>query len=162
MAEADLVILKRLQSRDLEGLSLLYDKYAPALYGLAMGYCTSEKDAMDLVENTFVSAWKSSMEEIPAHISLLAWLLQLTGKAAIEGNISLCDQLTPEAQATIGKHKDEETTNFFHYTLMSGGSREQLQAILKIPEDALRSKIKEGFKRLKNKLMGGSPSFFRA
>ncbi len=52
-------MLKRLRSGDKTVVNELYEKYSARLYHFAFGYLKSEPDALDIVQEVFVSLWSN-------------------------------------------------------------------------------------------------------
>lgn len=59
MTEDKSLILK-LQSRDESALSILYDKYSSALYGVIIRMCKDDQVAENLLQDTFMTIWEKS------------------------------------------------------------------------------------------------------
>lgn len=56
----DKALILKLQNRDESALSLLYDRYSPALYGVIVRLCRDEQMAENLLQDTFVTIWEKS------------------------------------------------------------------------------------------------------
>lgn len=59
MQDDNLLILQ-LQNKDEKALSLVYDKYAGALYGVIIRICKDEQQAQNLLQDTFLTIWEKS------------------------------------------------------------------------------------------------------
>jgi RNA polymerase sigma factor (sigma-70 family) len=77
-------ILDRFRSGDEHALRLLYDRYGAAVHHLAYASIGNRHDAEDVVQATFVAAWQSR-ERYDQHVgSLLAWLLGIARRKAVD------------------------------------------------------------------------------
>ncbi|WP_271766053.1 RNA polymerase sigma factor [Aquimarina algiphila] len=56
----DLELIKRLQKKDPKALSIIYDRYSGALYGVILRICKDETQAQDLLQETFLKIWEKS------------------------------------------------------------------------------------------------------
>ncbi len=56
----DLGLIKRLQNQDSKALSIIYDRYSGALYGVILRICKDENMAQDLLQETFLKIWQKS------------------------------------------------------------------------------------------------------
>lgn len=56
----DKALILKLQNRDESALSLLYDKYSSALYGVIIRICRDEQIAENLLQDTFMTIWQKS------------------------------------------------------------------------------------------------------
>ena len=53
----DQSLIIKLQNKDETALSLLYDKYSAALYGVILRICKDEDHAQNLLQDTFMSIY---------------------------------------------------------------------------------------------------------
>lgn len=80
--EDDLVA--RFRAGEDHGLRLAYDRYAGAVYHLAVVSLSHPADAEDVTQATFVSAWLSRETFDPQRGSLLGWLLAIARRKVID------------------------------------------------------------------------------
>ena len=66
------------QSKTRKHFNIIYDHYSSIVYGFLLHSGLPEKYATDILEQTFVTAWNSSIPT-PSHpkISFLSWILRL-------------------------------------------------------------------------------------
>lgn len=81
-SESELVAL--LASKAPEGFSILYNQYAPNLYGVALRITASHAQAQDVVQEALVKAWLHLDQYDPAKGRLFTWLLNVVRHAAID------------------------------------------------------------------------------
>lgn len=65
-------------------LVALYDRFAPAMLGLAMRIIRSRSDAEDIVQDAFVRAWREAPSFDRSRGSAATWLATLTRNRAID------------------------------------------------------------------------------
>lgn len=65
-------------------LRLMYDRYGPLLYRIALSTLGSTPDAEDVLQETFVSAWRGRSTFDPDAGSLPAWLVGIVRRRAID------------------------------------------------------------------------------
>ena len=76
---ADLI---RIRSR--EGFDLLYRQYAHVIYGTCMRLVQDESVAEDIVQETFVKAWKHIEQFSPDRASFTTWILNIARYTTID------------------------------------------------------------------------------
>lgn len=77
-------LIKLLKNRDKRGLSVLYDRYSAALYGVALRIVRSEPVAEDVLQEAFIKIWKSSQSYDSKKGTLFTWMLNITRNTAID------------------------------------------------------------------------------
>jgi len=55
-------IIQLLQRQDKQAISILYDRYATALYGVAYKIVRSEQIAEDVLQDVFIKVWQKGVE----------------------------------------------------------------------------------------------------
>ena len=70
-------ILARIRSGDKSGCALCIDKYGPSLYRLALHLTQNERDAEDVVQETFLNAFKA-IDSFEGRSGLGTWLYRIT------------------------------------------------------------------------------------
>ncbi|MET9227813.1 sigma-70 family RNA polymerase sigma factor [Lentzea sp. NPDC003310] len=65
-------------------LRAVYERYAPAVLRVAAASLPSRPDAEDVVQTTFVTAWRKRESYDPAKGSLLVWLLTIARRRAVD------------------------------------------------------------------------------
>ena len=56
----DKALILRLQNKDEKALSLIYDRYSRAIYGVIIRMCKDEDVAKNLLQDTFMTIWEKS------------------------------------------------------------------------------------------------------
>lgn len=77
-------IITLLKQRDRRSIEMLYELYAPALFGIALKIVRSDQVAEDVVQEVFVKVWKNGSKYHPSKGRLFTWLLNITRNTAID------------------------------------------------------------------------------
>lgn len=80
--EDELVVL--LKSNDKAAYEYLYDKYAPALYGIVCKIVKDDCIASDVLQESFVKIWVHIAHYDPDKGTLFTWILNVTHRTAID------------------------------------------------------------------------------
>ena len=83
-AEADELLLRRIQSRDEAALAQLYDEKSRLVYSLAYSVVNDHGDAEEVTQEVFFRLWDRAAAFDPARGSVLAWLVTMTRRLAID------------------------------------------------------------------------------
>lgn len=77
-------LVARLRARDDAAVSILYDRYSPALYGVIMQVVKVEEIAEDVLQEAFLKIWKSfdSYDEYKG--KLFTWMINICRNLAID------------------------------------------------------------------------------
>ncbi|MDB5263731.1 MAG: polymerase subunit sigma-70 [Adhaeribacter sp.] len=81
-SEEDLII--RLQQRDEAAMTILYDKYSAALYGVILRIVKTEEIAEDVMQETFIKIWTSFQQYNTEKGRLFTWIVNIARNAAID------------------------------------------------------------------------------
>jgi RNA polymerase sigma factor (sigma-70 family) len=76
--------MRRVQAADPEAFRLLYDRLAPAVLALAQAMTHDRRQAEDVAQETFVTAWRKCHVFDPRRGSVQSWLLAITRHRAID------------------------------------------------------------------------------
>lgn len=77
LMQGDVNLISRLKAQDEQALSLLYDKYAPALFGVIKRICKDDTVAQDLLQETFITIWKKSDAYDPNKGRFYTWAYRI-------------------------------------------------------------------------------------
>ncbi|MHA7059590.1 RNA polymerase sigma factor [Aquimarina sp. M1] len=69
----DLELISKLQNQDSRALSIIYDLYAGAIYGVILRMCKDESLAQDLLQETFMKIWHKSHTYDPNKGKFFTW-----------------------------------------------------------------------------------------
>ena len=80
----DETIIELLRSRQSDGVSLLYDKYSGALYGVILRVVHSREIAEEVLQDVFTKAWRNIDSYDTVKGRLYTWLINIARNAAID------------------------------------------------------------------------------
>ncbi len=80
--EDELVSLLKVGDRKV--MSILYDNYSPALFGVILRIVRSEEIAEDVLQEAFIKIWKKSASYNASKGRLFTWLLNIARNSAID------------------------------------------------------------------------------
>lgn len=73
-----------LQDGDQQALSIIYDAYSPALYGLARNILGSETAAQDVLQESFIKIWKQIKQFDPSKGTFFTWIINICRNLSID------------------------------------------------------------------------------
>lgn len=159
---------------DQRALRLMYDRYAPLLYRIALSTLGSVPDAEDVTQDTFVSAWRGRETFNPSAGSLPAWLVGIVRRRAIDQLRSLgrqrrawqavADEFTPEdtpssmdsvVQRTLVSDElarlPEAQRRVLELAFYDGLTHTQISAAIDMPVGTVKSHVRRGLLRLRQR-----------
>ncbi|MEL6865472.1 MAG: sigma-70 family RNA polymerase sigma factor [Bacteroidota bacterium] len=165
-------IIHLLKTQDKRGVSILYDRYIDALYGVALRIVRSEDVAEDVVQDAFVKVWKHAMNYDASKGSLFTWLLNITRNTAIDRIRSAHYRHQAKIQnvdAIVHNHKkwsvsmkeehvglrkivgqlDEKYREVIDLVYFRGFTQQEVQEHLKIPLGTVKSRIRIALRELR-------------
>lgn len=80
----DEVLVRRVASGEERALSVLYDRYAPLIYGTGIRYLRDRGLAEDLVQDVFTSVWRNAAGFDPTRASFATWVYRITRNRATD------------------------------------------------------------------------------
>lgn len=97
-------------------MGTLYDRYAPALFGILKRMVPSEDEAKDLLQDAFTKIWKKIGSYDPAKGRLFTWMLNITRNTGIDYLRSAAFRHTSKIQSedsgvSMEKQGGSETIN---------------------------------------------------
>ena len=84
MKFAESQIVEMLHQNDKRVIAIIYDQYAPSLYGVVLRIVQSEEIAQDVMQDAFVKIWKKGIMYNSNKGTLFTWLLNITRNTAID------------------------------------------------------------------------------
>lgn len=80
----DQLLITRLQQQDRNAVGTLYDAYGGALYGIVLRIVQSHELAQQVLQDTFVKAWRNGAQYDTSKGRLFTWLLNIARNTAID------------------------------------------------------------------------------
>lgn len=163
-------IVNLLKNSDKKAISLLYENYADALYGVIRKIITDEDIAQDVLQETFIKIWRYAKKYDASKAKLFTWLYRIAYNTAIDKTRSLKNKTAKEVQIdTSSVYKI--TTNALNQDVLDlkthlGSLEEKYQIVinalffegmtqqeasdeLDIPLGTIKSRLKIGLRELK-------------
>ena len=99
---ADGELLRRIAERDVDAFDLLYQRYARAVYGLALRRLGDRSRAEDALQETFAAVWRSAGSYRPDRGPGAPWLYAVARNAVVDRARARNDQYgdVPETEST--------------------------------------------------------------
>ena len=91
--------MDRLRGGDGAAIEELYDRHAGLLYSVILRIVRESTEAEDVLQETWVQAWKRSPSYDPARGTVAAWLLTIARSRAIDRSRSLRSRQSAETAA---------------------------------------------------------------
>ncbi len=167
--EKNLITL--LQNKDKRAIALLYDHYAPALYGVVLRIMDSEELAEDVVQETFMKAWNNSASYCQEKGTLFTWILNIARNTAIDQTRSVHykarkkiqaletdplynQQIVEQYPAYIGLEKlvnalEEKYKIIIDLIFFKGLTQQEIAAHLGIPLGTVKTRLKAALRKLR-------------
>jgi RNA polymerase sigma-70 factor (ECF subfamily) len=135
-ARSDEDLIEAAAAGDGQALSALYDRYAAAVYALALGIVRNPEAAKEVTQEVFLSFWRRPGRFDRSRGSGRAWLLSLAHHRAVDvlrrNRVRHANSLTEEAAAS-----DEDWTEEVVRSLEGARVREALAALPEAQREAL-------------------------
>ncbi len=178
-------IIGLLQAKEEKAISLLYDRYSAALYGVACRIVKDEELAQDVLQDAFIKIWKNSTGYDRKKGTLFTWMLNITRNTAIDktrsshfrnsGKIQPIDYFVNNSEApfslemsidSIGVRKKIEILEDKYKTIIdliyfNGYTQREVAEQLKLPIGTVKSRVKIALRELRNALSDKSGLFPR-
>ncbi|TNJ44596.1 RNA polymerase sigma factor [Tamlana fucoidanivorans] len=163
-------IVNLLQNGDKKAVSLLYENYADALYGVIQKIIADEETAQDVLQETFVKIWRYAKKYDASKAKLFTWLYRIAYNTAIDKVRSLKNKTGNEVQIEnspvykitsnelnqdvldIKKHLntlDEKYQIVINALFFEGMTQQEASDELDIPLGTIKSRLKIGLRELK-------------
>lgn len=159
---------------DQRALRLMYDRYAPLLYRIALNTLSSVSDAEDVTQETFVSAWRGRATFDPSAGSLPAWLVGIVRRRAIDQLRSIGRQRrawqavvdefhpgqTPSSMDSVVQRTlvsdelsrlPEAQRKVLELAFYDGLTHTQISAAIDMPVGTVKSHVRRGLLRLRRR-----------
>ena len=163
-------IVSLLEQSDKKAMTLLYDNYGDALYGVIKKIITDDDTAQDVLQETFIKIWRYSGKYDATKAKLFTWLYRIAYNTAIDKVRSLKNKDENEIQIEtstvykittnalneevldIKKHLnnlDEKYQIVINALFFEGMTQQEASDELNIPLGTIKSRLKIGLRELK-------------
>ena len=82
--EADQALMRRVQADDPAAFGVLYDRFSGQAYRVAVGIARSRSHADDMVQEAFISLWRSRARYNPEQGTVAGWVMATVRNRAID------------------------------------------------------------------------------
>lgn len=163
-------IVDLLERGDKKAITILYDNYADALYGVIKKIITDEDTAHDVLQESFIKIWRYSKKYDSNKAKLFTWLYRIAYNTAIDKIRSLknkggnevqfensnvyklsADELNQDVM-DIQKHLgslDEKYQIVINALFFEGMTQQEASEELDMPLGTVKSRLKIGLRELK-------------
>ncbi|KJD33546.1 RNA polymerase sigma-70 factor [Tamlana nanhaiensis] len=163
-------IVSLLQKGDKKAISLLYENYADALFGVIKKVITDDDMAQDVLQESFVKIWRYAKKYDPNKAKLFTWLYRISYNCAIDKVRNIKNKSGKEVQIEtsavykvsstelnqdvldIKKHLkslDEKYQIVLNALFFEGMTQQEASDELDIPLGTIKSRLKIGLRELK-------------
>ncbi len=166
-------IIQLLQAKDKKAISIIYDQYSAALYGVVLRIVQSEAIAQDVMQDAFIKIWKNGTSYDKSKGKLFTWLLNITRNTAIDktrsahfrgnGRIQSIDSFVDDTNPSfshemetnhIGVRKKVDTLEAKYKTIIdliyfNGYTQREVAEHLKLPLGTVKSRVKIALRTLR-------------
>jgi RNA polymerase sigma-70 factor (ECF subfamily) len=163
-------IVSLLENGDKKAISILYENYSDALYGVIKKIIRDDDTAQDVLQESFVKIWRYSKKYDASKAKLFTWLYRIAYNTAIDKVRSLKNKDGMEVQIDkssvykissgelnqdvldIQKHLnsiDEKYQIVINALFFEGMTQQEASEELDIPLGTIKSRLKIGLRELK-------------
>ncbi len=161
---------------DADAFELIYDRHSGPAYSLAYRICGDRTAADDVLQEAFISVWRSAGRYTPTLGSVRSWILSIAHNRAIdtirratrhEGRQVYDDKIAEELPAdtdteavALGRHAAEETRTLLgalsadqrkviELAFYGGFSQTEISELLRVPLGTVKGRMRLGLAKLK-------------
>ncbi len=112
---SDFDLIQKIALGDESAFLMLYDRFAPQVYGLTLRVLGDTMLAEEVTQDTFLKLWSRARQYIPGQGELISWLLTIAHRTALDRirleNRRLPASNTVDPEETWSVFPDENTMN---------------------------------------------------
>lgn len=163
-------IVSLLKDGDKKAITLLYENYADALYGVIKKVISDDDTAQDVLQESFVKIWRYAKKYDASKAKLFTWLYRIAYNSAIDKVRSFKNKQDKEVQIEtssvykitsnelnqdvldLRKHLgaiDEKYQIVINALFFEGMTQQEASEELSIPLGTIKSRLKIGLRELK-------------
>lgn len=142
-AEEDQRVLLLLMQGNQESISLLYNKYAPALFGIICRITNNKQLAEGILQTVFLKAWNQRDASNSSGLSVFTWLINMARQAAFDA-MKLAPVKNLSGSNTVYKEPDNVVVkdSAFNLVYYKGLSFTEVAAALNLSVSAVTANIR--------------------
>jgi len=172
MKVAEKNIVEMLHQNDKRVMAIIYDQYAPALYGVVLRIVKTEAAAEDVMQDAFVKIWKNGTKYNAAKGTLFTWMLNITRNTAIDkirsagfrksekiqtldhhvyNQASTSHNINPDEIGVkeLLKNLDEKYREIIDLIYFNGFTQQEVSEHLNIPLGTVKSRLRIALRELR-------------
>jgi RNA polymerase sigma factor (sigma-70 family) len=164
-------LIERLRQQDSQALGQLYDAYANALFGVVIRIVQSKELAEQVLQDTFLKAWRNAAAYDNTKGRLFTWLLNIARNTAIDAtrtahfkNSAVTENIEtllsqPSTQGinpeTLGIREligrlDEKYRQLIDFIYFKGYTQEEIAEETGIPLGTIKTRLRYAINELRN------------
>jgi RNA polymerase sigma-70 factor (ECF subfamily) len=175
-ALADEDLMACADAGDVRAFELLFDRHAGAAFSLAYRMCGRRATAEDIVQEAFLSLWRSSARYQPARGSVRSWVLSVVRNRAIDAfrrerlrqsrlaadeHLAERVEALERTEAEVERRDDAsrvrsaleglpaEQRQVIELAYFSGFTHTQIAELLKLPAGTVKGRMRLGLQKLR-------------
>ena len=174
-------IIDLLKRRDESGLSKLYDRYAPVLFGVIIRIVQDKGLGEEILQQTFLKIWNNIESFNPEKGSLYSWMAVIARRSALDEvrlkgfinrkNVDYgvdMSALNHSSKSPLSSNLDSNTLlnkldhkyrEVLEYVYLYGYSHRDTAEILGLPLGTIKTRIKKAMDLLRSELQGEKSLF---
>ncbi len=176
MSATDCEILVRVAEQDRSAFDEFYDRYAARVFGFLFHLLRNRNEAEDVLQEAFWQIWRQAERFDSARASAEAWVLMIARSRAVdrlrrrrEATTDTIPEVPTDSQPEISLLRQDEAMQIsaalailptdqqepIRLAFYEGMTHEQIARHLKIPLGTVKTRIRLGFLRLRDRLAAG-------
>lgn len=125
----EIELMSRIQAREEEALSELYDLYSGLLFGMIMSIVKKREEAEKLLQDVFVTVWNNADSFNEDRGNVFIWIVSLAR------NHTINNTRTPATTNTVSLMSADDTYDPMRTTIFSDRTELVKKALHQIPEE---------------------------
>lgn len=115
----DTRLIQQLKNKDESALSLLYDKYSGAIYGIILKMIRDEGKAQNLLQDTFMTVWEKAESYDATKGRFYTWVYRIAKNKTLNF-LRKTDPLIQTDDFSVYKNKEEAISRDSEYVELKG------------------------------------------
>jgi RNA polymerase sigma-70 factor (ECF subfamily) len=169
-------LVQGLKAKDQKVFGYLYDRYSPALYGVALKVLNDESNANDVLQEVFLKIWRNIDRYDESKGRLFTWMLNITRNSAIDtlrskahkmdqkiqdigddvhlytGNLTVHPSVDHLGLSKVLEKLTKEQRIIIDLAYYKGCTQEEISKVLEIPLGTVKTRMRNAIIQLRNLL----------